>query len=160
MNTLITSGNIPSGSIGYIEVAFDNYVASADIILAALNGSEGMAASVTFTGINTPISEPLTGTREISYQVNTGYTSNPQSIKQAVYDELNSVPNISNVVVGNVYLGSQPISNAFSSIVNSLAGQDSGGSSPLPSTTQVEVVLAIIAIIVILFLSVMLGKNV
>lgn len=150
-NLINSNQKLPSNASGYIEASYSNEFVDAGIILQALNGPEGNAAGVVFTGINTPIGNPISGTRQISFVVDGYHTPNASVISSATYDQLNQVPGISDVSMGNVYSGELPIS--VSSVVNTLLGQQSG------STNNTNLYLIIAAIIIILIMIAVVEKN-
>lgn len=144
-NLINPTQKLAAGSQGYVEATYDNEIVDASTILLALNGPEGQATGITYTGINTPITDPISGTRQISFTVSPNYTPTASEISSSTYDELNQVPGISNVSMGNVYGGAA--SSGLSSIVNNLLGQDTG-----TSNTSLYVIVAIIVVILILLL--------
>lgn len=141
-----------SGQTGYVEATFDNLIVDSTTILDALNGPEGVATGVTFTGINTPISNPIAGMRQIAFVVNNGYTVLGTTVSNTVNDELNQIPTIGSVSIGLTYGGSVPFS--ISSLVNGLTGQATGANN----TTNVALIAGAIIIILIIILA--LEKNV
>lgn len=120
---LAANSTLNSGARGYVEAGYTNPSIDAATILYALNGTEGgPSAGVTFNDISTPISDPISGTRQLSFTVNPYTVAQAQNVSNAAYNALNSIPGIFDIQMGGVFAGSSTTATLTSTVTYAIFG--------------------------------------
>jgi hypothetical protein len=134
-NTDLSTNNtpMPSGSVNFIEASYTNLLVDYNTLLSAVNGPEAQGAGVTFTLISPDALNPLTGYNQFQFTVNNGLTVLPSTVTQCLFDELNTIPGLVGVTMGDTYTGA----------VNQILS---------PTNITIATVIVIAVVIAILFL--------